>query len=758
MHGTISEEASQRLKVILSRQDGTTLAGVNTIFKEAVALLLEERVAYTIEKAHPRFFFVHPKNSSGLGLSAHNCHRNGERIAQVGADASQLQNSYAFEVQPVHNPMARDLQIGFNKYLISSSKGLLADPTGYERFLTVGCGHTVAFCKAAAAHCITPNPKLQDNERRIDKGALCRDPVFKTMIEDGWSWTIIPAFIDEQFPELATIAQKALNASNHVASLVSELEVAKMLGDIMSDNPCNHGWEDSAINSIRALCPPCQKYVDIIFHYVRNFGGGVGSPKINLLDSIAKEFSCYVNLGQSFWNAVTHSVFFLKSSKFPWTRTCLVMANLTSTLVEDGFARLLGEGDIRRVCGKGLSSKVEEVEKTAGDASAIIEALRRSDAMKAGQELAPFGRLCVRLALLLTDKEKKGREGVEYKSVANIRRAFLADMSAVLEREVEFPPWSAMAGAQEKEAARPQEKEASTSVSSTFAEQSSPAFLLKEAGIVVGSIMYEKKVGNHHTRLYDVVHVGEIARLHACCTYGGDGKEIEVDAHVLLTEWVVTKLEKGGGPYKILSEVAYACTENAQFHLECRISETHQAIAHIHRSHPYPTLNWYRKPDEVHTSGYVAKGQLVFAPMGPVTNITTKQVTNSIPLNNPNAKSSGLSLWMVPLAKPQLGKGGMSQVEGKKRENFALVPFWWVWSSVTHEKEEANMVLAWKVYKGVHVPVLENTASIKPNKRLLRFVEKELRVPLANVAKVTTVKAVPEEPPKKRAKGPARAI
>ena len=57
------------------------------------------------------------------------------------------------------------------------------------------------------------------------------------------------------------------------------------------------------------------------------------------------------------------------------------------------------------------------------------------------------------------------------------------------------------------------------------------------------------------------------------------------------------------------------------------------------------------------------------------------------------------------------------------------------------------MVLAWKVYKGVHVPVLENAASIKPNKKLVRYVEKELRVPLANVAKVTTVKAVPEAPP-----------
>ena len=144
--------------------------------------------------------------------------------------------------------------------------------------------------------------------------------------------------------------------------------------------------------------------------------------------------------------------------------------------------------------------------------------------------------------------------------------------------------------------------------------------------------------------------------------------------------------------------------------------------------------------------------------MGPVSNITTKQVTNSISLNNPNAKGSGLSLWMVPLAKPQLGKGDVSQVEGQKRENFALVPFWWVWSPGTHVEEEANMCLAWKVYRGAHVPVLENAASIEPKTKLVRYVQKEPRVPLANVANATTVKAVPEAPPRKKARGPARAI
>ena len=57
------------------------------------------------------------------------------------------------------------------------------------------------------------------------------------------------------------------------------------------------------------------------------------------------------------------------------------------------------------------------------------------------------------------------------------------------------------------------------------------------------------------------------------------------------------------------------------------------------------------------------------------------------------------------------------------------------------------MCLAWKFYRGFHVPVLVNAAPINPKTKLVRYVQKELRVPLANVAKVTTVKAVPEAPP-----------
>ena len=44
-------------------------------------------------------------------------------------------------------------QVAFNVALFDGAGGLLAKPTGSERVLSMGCGHTAAACRAANAGC-----------------------------------------------------------------------------------------------------------------------------------------------------------------------------------------------------------------------------------------------------------------------------------------------------------------------------------------------------------------------------------------------------------------------------------------------------------------------------------------------------------------------------------------------------------------------------------------------------------------------------
>ena len=111
----------------------------------------------------------------------------------------------------------------------------MAPVTGEEKYLSVGCGHTAGFVKLAQVGGPTPEPSLATDKGMIDVGKLKRNPEFKAMIEKGWTWKVVPAIIDHEFPNFAGIAQKALNVNNHVAQKTSELEMTLLMTESVSD-------------------------------------------------------------------------------------------------------------------------------------------------------------------------------------------------------------------------------------------------------------------------------------------------------------------------------------------------------------------------------------------------------------------------------------------------------------------------------------------------------------------------------------------
>ena len=106
-----------------------------------------------------------------------------------------------------------------------------------ERYITLGCGHTAAICKLAGQDDPkTPIAELRDAQGKLNVAKLKQNPQFKIMIEDGWTWTIIPALVDELFPAFAKLAMKALNTGNHVGIAQGELETQLQLSDLVDDN------------------------------------------------------------------------------------------------------------------------------------------------------------------------------------------------------------------------------------------------------------------------------------------------------------------------------------------------------------------------------------------------------------------------------------------------------------------------------------------------------------------------------------------
>ena len=330
---------------------------------------------------------------------------------------------------------------------------------------------------------------------------LCEDKVLKGMIEDGWTWTVIVAQVDVVFPGFADLAQGALNLSSNVASLVSEIEVAKTCADMIMDEQGegNPYFETAVVESIAAGCPPCMGYITHILQFVKAYGGagdGRGRDQIHFLDSVSKQFQCHATLGETFWNTIANAVFASKTTKHPRLRNALILTNLTSPRLEDGIAKLITKSDVTSLSSKGSLGKAQILETRLEQGSSIVEALLAQGKLVPDQELGALGRFHVRLVLHALDKEKHGREQKKYASVDAICSAFLKELGELVGQEIKFAQWAEDASDTTATSDSAKPSAAADVRPIALQDNSDPTFLAQEKGFKVGTVVYEKAVGS----------------------------------------------------------------------------------------------------------------------------------------------------------------------------------------------------------------------------------------------------------------------
>ncbi len=187
----------------------------NEVFHNCMDVLKAHSVCKYEDSLAPTLFLCHWVNRGTLMLNPKRMHGNGKKIHLGGADLSQLVNSYCIEL--ALSGEHRKLNLQKNADLVKRAKGLIASINSTERYLSLGCGHTVGFCKAAVTGTVTCESDIAGRDGKIDRPLLERNAVFKKMLTDGWGWWVIPAPVDSKYPAFARIAQKALNVANQIA-------------------------------------------------------------------------------------------------------------------------------------------------------------------------------------------------------------------------------------------------------------------------------------------------------------------------------------------------------------------------------------------------------------------------------------------------------------------------------------------------------------------------------------------------------------
>ena len=261
-------------------------------------------------------------------------------IANVGGDGKKLVDATVVELSGDEDTRTR--QINYNLNLIRQADGLLAPPTGKERFLSVATSHTTAGRRAVHAKCRSPCKKLVDSEGHLSyEIASKRDPVYKDMLDRGWVFMCIPWQVEKLWPILPHIAQAELNASNNVASLASELEIASLFASCVGEADGNEVEWAVAEAAANEGSPPCSDYIPCIVKLFKRYGGGLGSPCITFPDHISKHFGAEETIGKELMEAVTNLDIPSEKTTYPLVRIAGIATNLASFKQVDGLARFI---------------------------------------------------------------------------------------------------------------------------------------------------------------------------------------------------------------------------------------------------------------------------------------------------------------------------------------------------------------------------------------------------------------------------------
>ena len=198
------------------------------------------------------------------------------------------------------NPEVKARQVAFTATLAATCDGMMAEPSGIERFLLTASSHTTQFFKALCAGCRTPEAFLANDSGRLSAAVWrAADPKLDELLTEGWVWTVICHEVEAAYPSLPTLCQRALNSVNTTFAAESELEAALAVA-AEAERALAAGSKAvnfEAIGNAVTAETQLESLGAVLGTFVQHYGGGAGAQFLKFLDVIAKEYDDSVSLG-----------------------------------------------------------------------------------------------------------------------------------------------------------------------------------------------------------------------------------------------------------------------------------------------------------------------------------------------------------------------------------------------------------------------------------------------------------------------------
>ena len=670
--------------------------GSLTKWNQVLTTLKDANIAYE-RVARVEEIMVHPCNRGGLGLNAHEVHKTLAVVRAVGADGSYQHKATAFEM--VQSGEKQKAQLSFNQQLIDRSAGLLAPLTGRERLLSVANSHFSAGCRAIIAGCCTTMPSLQDPTGKLNLLQVTDgDPEFKRIIEQGWTWTVIPAFAEQLWPQLPDLAQNALNADQGSYTMASELQVMSTMAAYASVEETIN-WS-AIIAKVKTAMPPCSSYLGPLVEFVKNYAGGPGAPIIKYLDGFAKEYGGNKVLGETFLQAVVAGQFPTSSSRFPFMRAACIACNLVSPKpkITDGIARLVVKTDITNLCRKDKLLSVTAAESLMADAWGQVQQACAEGRMDRPTCHAIFGKLQSRALLFLLGKLKDGPEKKIFKTLSEINLKFAEDVR------------TATAGTGEACDADVGMRAAgcNSGVQVTLEEQADPVWIARQNGFVVGKYYVDKLNPNNIFLLESFTATGVTFQLHAL---GRTHVEFELFDN-LKSKYM---LHRSKMQLAITDDITpHQPEHHAVMQMDLKRAALFSelmaaAVQHSQREADHLTFMLF--PPEVRIKSPCKKGELKLLPVTDLGRLHSKRTSSSVLASDGKGTTFSIDA-------PQKVRDAE---QSKWAPGSVFAAYWWV--GTTTDETEATVKRGQMKVGKFTVPTFENIKALSVHDKLLVYTE-----------------------------------
>lgn len=208
---SLSKDCHAELHILVMRAVGEPDdSRIRKCTDDMIAVCLKHNYA-SVQTIHPKAVGVHPKNRDGEGLLLGRAVSRGEKILSVGFSWKVVAlDAICFEDHPGHRQIA-----DFTMDQCAANPGMAQYVRHEVKFGPVGathCNHWLAMV-GDESPCTSPtlseDGKMSQRKVFVDKDA-------KHAVEHGLKWVAISYLVEEAFPAIPTIIQRALNASSQM--------------------------------------------------------------------------------------------------------------------------------------------------------------------------------------------------------------------------------------------------------------------------------------------------------------------------------------------------------------------------------------------------------------------------------------------------------------------------------------------------------------------------------------------------------------